>query len=619
MNPFIELLLSLGLITEEQAATLEVTAVDVSAEEIETGVLAEADAEALQASTAILHDVSDAVLDLDAADQTDEHISVLEGIAASLTAIGAEEDSRSEAVDARTARIAELGGRLRGDDGDETDGDEPVEVEPEASADDDDDDEGGEPEAPTDVVDSGDEGAETPAEELEPVAAAGAPRQPRIARVNARRPTRFMPAAPAAAVSDDIASWGLVASANAPGQETGAPIRNEHELADAFGQAWAAAEQFTGPSSKVRLASLGTLETSFAGDRILGRDAHLNSQMIAAAQNELRGLIASGGNPAPLENRYDIPVLGSEARPVRDGFMLRMGVPRGGINTITPPRLAQMIGGEADNTAASVHTNANDVSGNTKKYARVTAGAETSQKVDAIVKRIRYGEFQDRYLPELIASWMKLAAVAHARLAEETLIALIAAQGTNVSAGDDILSATRDILAQLDRLAIVVRSRERLGVDYPLSVLLPDWTYGLMRVDVSRQQPGGGTVNDETLALADATIDRFFALRNIRPHFSPDMQQFGEQGAGAIQGFPDTVVGHMAPAGGHIFLDGGSLNLGVYRDSALNDTNDVEMFEETFEQQHYHHQVPAYQITMDVDPSGTTSVAAAFDPSVTGS
>lgn len=602
----IELLRSLGLISDEVAETLT-TVLDAGDD------LSGVDSETMQSAADALHDIADAVLDIDPGEQTDEHVTVLEGVAEALTSIGGEQDERSTAVEDRSSRLSELGDQIRGEADESDDDGDDVEIEAsdddaDESDDDEGDDEGGENVDAEASSDDGDgDAADAPDEE--PVAVAAS-----VGRVAARRPTRHMPRTDAPAVSDDIATWGLTAAANVPGQQAGALITTEHELADAFLEAWRASEGFTGPTSTNRLFRMGGDLGAIYGDELtLTRDAGENSRKIAAAQSARQGLVASGGNPAPEENRYDIPVMGSEARPVRDRFLTRFGATRGGINTIAPPRLA------AVSDAVSTHTDANDIAGASKSFATVSAGAESTQLVDAIVKRLRFGEFQDRYLPELIAAWVKLCAVQHARHAEQALVTSIAAAGTNVSAGDDLMSATRDILSQLDRLVIAVRSRERLGVDQAFDVLLPDWVYGLIRVDLSRQQPGGGTVNDETLAVTDATIDRFFSTRNLNPVWSPDMQVFGEQGVGAIQGFPDTVVGHVAVSGAHLFLDGGSLDLGIVRDSTLNDTNDVEMFSETFEQHHLHHQVPAYQITMDVDPSGTTSVAAAFDPSATGS
>jgi hypothetical protein len=47
--------------------------------------------------------------------------------------------------------------------------------------------------------------------------------------------------------------------------------------------------------------------------------------------------------------------------------------------------------------------------------------------------------------------------------------------------------------------------------------------------------------------------------------------------------FPDTFVWYLFSEGSFLFLDGGTLDLGVIRDSTLVGTNDYKMFVETFE------------------------------------
>jgi hypothetical protein len=47
--------------------------------------------------------------------------------------------------------------------------------------------------------------------------------------------------------------------------------------------------------------------------------------------------------------------------------------------------------------------------------------------------------------------------------------------------------------------------------------------------------------------------------------------------------FPDTFVWYIFAEGSFLFLDGGTLDLGVIRDSTLVGTNDYKMFVETFE------------------------------------
>jgi hypothetical protein len=60
-------------------------------------------------------------------------------------------------------------------------------------------------------------------------------------------------------------------------------------------------------------------------------------------------------------------------------------------------------------------------------------------------------------------------------------------------------------------------------------------------------------------------------------------QIFGSQADGALLGFPTDVIWYLFSEGTFVFLDGGTLDLGLVRDSTLNGTNDYKIFLETFE------------------------------------
>lgn len=55
------------------------------------------------------------------------------------------------------------------------------------------------------------------------------------------------------------------------------------------------------------------------------------------------------------------------------------------------------------------------------------------------------------------------------------------------------------------------------------------------------------------------------------------------QSTGALNDFPEFVDWYAYPEGSWLFLDGGTLNLGIVRDSTLNTSNEAELFAETFE------------------------------------
>jgi hypothetical protein len=467
---------------------------------------------------------------------------------------------------------------------------------------------------------------EEPAEvvELEEIAADAKPRRAPLTRVAARRPAasapRVEPSVP------DLASLGLTAAANAPGIQVGQPIDTYDDLAKAFIAAYEGTKGYRhGPPVKVPIVHSGKGELQYPESHRLDANLSSNMEKIGRAQAAIQreggianavanGLTASGGICAPEEVRYDMPTLGVESRPTRDGFMTRFAADRGGITTLPPPVLEELAG------AVDVWTNANDQSPSdptTKPCLTVTCPSEDNTVVEAITKCLEYGNFRARYLPEQIEAWMGLAAVQHARTAEVQLLTAIAAGSTAVTSGQ-VLGTTRDVLSSLDRANAVWRYRHR-DDNITMSFAAPAWLRDQIKSDIARQLPVGST--DETLALADATIDRFFASRNISPVWLLDGtagQTFGVQGAGPLQGWPSTVTTYLAPAGSWLFLDGGMLDLGIVRDSTLNSTNDVQVFAETFEGAHFHG-VESWTLTFDTCPDGSTSAAVDIDPCTSGS
>jgi hypothetical protein len=63
------------------------------------------------------------------------------------------------------------------------------------------------------------------------------------------------------------------------------------------------------------------------------------------------------------------------------------------------------------------------------------------------------------------------------------------------------------------------------------------------------------------------------------------MNSFGAQpgDAAKLLEFPDSFSWYLFAEGSFLFLDGGTLDLGIIRDSSLVNTNDYKMFIETFE------------------------------------
>lgn len=458
------------------------------------------------------------------------------------------------------------------------------------------------------------------------VASSTAARQrPRISNVQPRRPAAFTPAAPTVSELTGIGSMGLTASANTGAAlQPGAQIRNEAELAEAFIAAIDANKGYAGNGQKVPVVSARAAYPEHL--QLSLSDAIGNGAKMDAIRRELagnggaQGLTASGGVCAPTEVRYDQPVVGTDARPVRDQALTRVGAPRGGVRTLPPPALTELSGAVAVwDDATGLTAGGASTGASSKPVLTVTCPEETETIVDAITARLQYGEFRARYFGEQISAWMELAGVAHARLAEQTLLAAIAAGSTNVTGGATVLGSSRDVLADLDRTVAGFRGRHRLPLNQAFVWAAPSWLRDNIRTDLARELPGATA---ERLATADAEIESFFAVRNIRPVWLLDgesgQQMSQTQNAGAVSAWPLTAVTYLYLPGTWYFLDGGMLNLGIVRDSTLNDTNDVQFFMETFEAAHFHG-VESLRLVLDICADGSTSATVDIDPCAVGS
>jgi hypothetical protein len=218
-----------------------------------------------------------------------------------------------------------------------------------------------------------------------------------------------------------------------------------------------------------------------------------------------------------------------------------------------------------------------------KPCIRVAAGQEVTVYTDAIPLCLTFGNLGARAYPELVQRHTELGMIQHARYSEIRLLTRIGALSTPVTAGAE-LGAARDIFVQLEQAASAYRSRYRLDPKAPLRVLFPEWFKNALRADLTKQLPGDG--RDGTFNLAEAEINRWFATRNINVSWFLDGetgQVFGAQTAGALLKFPSTVIWYLFSEGTFVFLDGGTLDLGLVRDSTLNGTNDYKIFLETFE------------------------------------
>lgn len=302
----------------------------------------------------------------------------------------------------------------------------------------------------------------------------------------------------------------------------------------------------------------------------------------SASSEDPQAVVAAGGLYGPVETVYDIYEMGETTdRPVK-AALPSFQADRGGIRFMTPPVMADLDG------AVSVWTLEDDIAakndgGPTKPCIRVKAGAEITVYLEAMPLCLTFGNLGARAWPELVERHIALAMALQARFAETRLLTRIGALSTQVTTEAE-LGAARDILVHLEVATTGMRSRHRLDPKAPLKALFPVWFRNALRADLVKQLPGDG--QDTAFNLVDATIDKWFAARNVTPVWFLDGeagQIFGAQVDGPLNEFPDSMIWYLFPEGTFLHLDGGTLDLGLVRDSVLNSTNDYKIFLETFE------------------------------------
>jgi hypothetical protein len=374
-----------------------------------------------------------------------------------------------------------------------------------------------------------------------------------------RRPTSRTSAAPVA----------ITAGADIPGYTAGSPLDNMNVVAEAMAKRLHGLRRVNGGDGEQHIVA--SVTTSFPEDRTLTQDAESNWAKINAVTSP-EALVASGGHAAPFETKYDIFGLGTTARPVRDALP-RFQADRGGIRFVTPPVLSSY------GNAVGVWTNAVDTNPGTDVKASLTVSAAAEQTVatDAVTLQLQFGNLMTRAYPELIARHNELGLIQHAREAEQNLLTKIGAASTAVTT-TSLIGFGRDFLVQLGRASAAYRSRHRLEADAPLRAIIPAWVKDAMAADLALAMPGDSTLN------AYAEIDGYVASRGVTLSASLDQNVFGAQsGSAALNEFADSFTWYLFAEGSFLFLDGGTLDLGIIRDSTLVGTNDYKMFVETFE------------------------------------
>lgn len=379
------------------------------------------------------------------------------------------------------------------------------------------------------------------------------------------------------------------------------------------------------PGSRPERFEVATIRAEFPESRMLtGTDSALTvMDKIEAAVKEAQDLHASdnqtalvaAGLCAPLQNLYDIEVIGDDDRPVRDA-LVRFGVDRGGI------QWRPSFDGVSQTGGIGVWTEANDEVDPLvpKTCAEIDCPSLTTAQVDAIYQCLTFSNMSTRFDPEWMDAVIRAQRVAHARFAENRILTQITTASKAVYS-TQILGAARDALWTLDHMIAYYRNVHRLRNDVPLRMIAPLWMMNMLRADITYQMVGDGL---QSLAVTDAEIVSWFAARNVNitwhldgidpaditvpdPDIVVPAQFYTTLTTGsAVPGFPDAVSTLLFREGDWLHLDGGTLDLGTVRDSTLNGQNRFQTFAEAWEGTAFRG-IESFQLVLRINPTGASA------------
>lgn len=408
---------------------------------------------------------------------------------------------------------------------------------------------------------------------------------------------------------------------NGPNSEAGELDRRG--VAEAFAEAFRRVGQLrSGLNGRTDVLRI---RTEFPESRTFAQGADAFDNMIkleSLSEQAATGdsLTAAGGFCAPLQVLYDIPVIGDVDRPVRDALN-RVTADRGGI-TYRPA-----ISGVAQTGGIGIWTVDSDTASPLvpKSCVEIACPGVVSAEVEAIYQCLTISNMSARFDPEWADSIVKAQNIAYAQKAENELITQLTTGSTTVQS-KQLLGAVRDALATIDHMLAYYRNVHRLAKNRNLRFIAPAWLKDLLRVDLLRQMPGDGLV---TLATSDQQIADWFSVRNVAvtwhmdgikpanitttPTLTIPNQFYAPVSAGqVIPGFPDVVSTLLFAEGDWLLMDGGTLDVGIIRDSTLVSENRYQTFSEGFEHTAFRG-IESLHIAMSLQPTGAAAATVAVE------
>lgn len=368
----------------------------------------------------------------------------------------------------------------------------------------------------------------------------------------------------------------IVASSDVPGLKYGSKIDTFSNLVNVMHQR-ARMLQPTRLGSKANRVPVATLERDFRYELALDSNPGEVDEVLRAATN-VDALVAAGGWCAPSEISYDFYNIVSE-----DGLidLPTVGVlNRGGLRFPISPDISDVLGStglwswtEAQDEAAV------DSDSELKTCVRIDCPDFDEVRAACDGLCVTVGNLVDFAYPELVQNTIRLIFAARAHLTNQSIIQQLV--GSGITATVDLTGgmgavgagAAWSVLSAIELQVEDYRSKFRMPLNSVLEGVFPHWAYGVVRADLANRN------GVDFLSVSNAQIADWFNERGVRAQFVYDWQSgftgdpFGDSATNAIA-WPDSVDFLLYAAGTFVRGQGLQLDLGVVRDSVLNQTND---------------------------------------------
>lgn len=345
------------------------------------------------------------------------------------------------------------------------------------------------------------------------------------------------------------------------------------------------------------------------------RDAAGNLEKIKAFSStflgepsEIEVFMAAGGICAPPTPFYEVPGFASRARPVRDALP-SFNAARGGISV---PSVNIVDRTDAGVTIIEESEDAQGGTFSVKACRAVECATWTDTFVGIISHCLEVGNLNARTWPEgvalendnLMAGW---AAAADTRLLNRIKALSVKSHTVHV------YNAVHDFIYAIVRAKASIRSNLRAEMGAGYTALVPEYVQELLVADLAAQS---GSV-DRYVAISQ--VEAYLSRLGVTVSWYKDSpttgvsQVFGTQAddgladpaVNSLDNFPAEAQIALFLNGTFLHLDAGSLELGLVRDSTLNETNDYQLFGESFENVARIGPAQAARwLTLEVCPSG---------------